>query len=201
MRALRRAVIVSVLLHAVVLVIGAVVFEGKAATEPEIVDIEVAPVPREVEALPPEVARKLDEAMAATQDLLDKAAAQTQTPVPDGEAFAVDAGVPDAPPDAPPDASPDAAKPDAAKPDARPRPDAPIDAPEPMVAGLDGGVDPSDAGVDAADLIAVIDAATDADPVAGVDAADPIAAISDAGGGSAAEALASLGGRCHREAG
>ncbi len=178
MPALRRAVIVSVLLHAVVLVISAVVFEGKAATAPEIVDIEVAPLPREVEALPPEVARKLDEAMAATQDLLDKAAADTRNAIPDGEAFAVDAGVPDAPPDAPPPDAP----PDAAKPDARPKPDAAIDAPEPMVAGIDGGVDPLDAGADAADPVAVIDAAP-----------EPIAAIDDAGGGSAAEARAALG--------
>lgn len=174
MPALRRGVMVSVLLHAVVLVTGALVFDG-AEPAPEIVDIEVAPPPPEAEALPAEVARKLDEAMAATQALLDKAAAEQQATVPDGEAFAIDAGVPDAPPDTPPEAPPDAAI-DAAKPDAKP--DAPPDAAEPMLAGLDGGGD--------ADPVAVVIDAGVGDPAAdavALAAIDDAAGLTDAGTG------------------
>jgi len=167
---------ISVLLHAVALGIGAVVFDPTDKARTELVDIEVAPPPPEVEALPPEVARKLDEALAATQDLLDKAAAP-EADEPVGEAFAIDAGV-DAPPDAAPDAPPDAAI-DAAKPDAPP--DAAPDAPDPMVAGLD-------AGSDAEPIAQAIDAGPgDAEGFAalgdaGADDATAIVALGDAGG-------------------
>lgn len=185
MPALRRAVMISVLLHGVLLVIGALVVDpDKPKTE--VVDIEVAPPPPEVEALPEEVARKLDESMAATQALLDKAAEDQLPQTPPEEAFAIDAGV-DAPPDAPADARPDA------RPDAPP--DAAIDAPDPMIAGLDAGVDAdpiaavTDAGVEDTGADAVAVAAIDD---AGAGDAGAIAALTDAGA-SDATAIAMTG--------
>ena len=170
--ALRRGLMVSLLLHLVLGTLAVFVFKPPHHVDTELVDIEVAPLPPKAEALPAEVAKPPDQPPAAGSD--DVAAAST-TPPPPAETLAIDAGV-DAPPDAAPDAPPDA--PPDAKPDARPKPDASMDAAEPMVASVDAG------SPDSAE-VAMLDAA-DAAILAEVDAG------SDAGSGSAA-AVASSG--------
>lgn len=185
----------SVLIHVVVLGLGFAVFDPSKRSDTELVDIELAPPPPMVEALPEEVARKLDEQLAATRDeLAREAAAADQARTAAGDGFAIDAGV-----DAPPDASIDA------PPDAPPKkPDAAIDAPEPMVAGIDAGVDA--AGVDDATALAAIDDATSAIDAASTDSvtfaeidggvgADggEVAVIGDAGATGDATEVAMLG--------
>lgn len=134
-----RALTLSVVLHAFVAVICALTLDFDDKPRTELVDIELAPPPPEVEALPQEVARPWEQDMAARADEAAAAAAAAATPTGD---FAVDAGV-DAPPiDAPPDAAPKKKRPDAAPPDAA----------EPLIASEDAGVDPlassGDAGID-----------------------------------------------------
>jgi hypothetical protein len=131
-----------------------IAFDREEKTHTELVDIEVAPAPPPVEALPEEVARPWEQDQAAPS--ADELAAGAPATPPPPEAFAVDAGV-----DAPPDAPPDAAKkqPDAAV-------DAAVDVAE-MLATLDEG---RDAGID----LSVVDAS------AGDAGIDPLAANPDA---------------------
>jgi hypothetical protein len=171
-------VIVSVLVHVVALGLGWVAFDPSKRSHTELVDIELAPPPPMVEALPEEVARKLDEQLAASRDELDRAAAAAdQARTAAGEGFAIDAGV-DAPADAAIDAAPI---------DARPRkPDAAIDAPEPMVAGIDAGTDDASSD-DATELAAITDATGPSD------AGAAIVAELDGGASTEAGATASTG--------
>jgi hypothetical protein len=153
-----RALTLSITLHVIVGVVCALTLDLRDEPEPELVDIEVAPTPREVQALPAEVARPWEQDMAAAMDEASAAAAAA----PEPEGFAVDAGV-DAPIDAPIDAAP------------KQRPDAAIDAGvDPLIAEADAGSDP---------LAAVDDAGTGGDGGAG-DAS--VVAIGE-GSGSAAE--------------
>ncbi|MBA3393779.1 MAG: hypothetical protein H0T89_14115 [Deltaproteobacteria bacterium] len=118
----------SVLLHAVALVVALLVFDPTERSRTELVDIEMAPLPPEVEALPAEVARPPEQDTAAQPD--DTTAANT---VPGPGEIVVDAGVDaPAPPDAPPDAAIDAPR--------KRRPDAAVDAGEPLIAEADAGV-------------------------------------------------------------
>ena len=108
--ALRRGLMVSLLLHLVLGTLAVFVFKPPHHVDTELVDIEVAPLPPKAEALPAEVAKPPDQPPAAGSD--DVAAAST-TPPPPAETLAIDAGVdapPDAAPDAPPDAPPDSAE-------------------------------------------------------------------------------------------
>jgi hypothetical protein len=144
-----RALTLSITLHVIVGVVCALTLDLSDAQEPELVDIEVAPAPREVQALPAEVARPWEQDMAATMDEASAAAAAVP---PEPEGFAVDAGV-----DAPIDAPIDAAR--------KKKPDAAIDAGEPLVAegdaglGDDAGIDPlatvDDAGTGDATVVAI----------------------------------------------
>ena len=172
--ALRRAVVLSVALHVLLVGIGTLVFDGNTPARTELVDIEVAPPPPEVEALPPEVARKLDEAMAAVAAANEALTSPATPPPSSDDGYAVDAGVPDAPP---PDAAPIDAPIDA-PPRKKPKPDAA----EPMVALADAGVD--DAGDDDA-MVAAADDGGVGD--AGVDDAVAVAILDDAGTTDATE--------------
>lgn len=126
---LRRAVTLSVVLHVAAALVAWRALGPQAHVETELVDIEVAPPPPPVEALPAEVARLQEQSLAAA------AAAAAATAEPTGKEpgdLPVDAGV-----DAPVDAAPvDAAPGDAAPKSKRPTPDAG----EPMIAATDGGV-------------------------------------------------------------
>lgn len=152
---LTRAVAVSVVLHVLVAVAWWLVSKPRES-EVRLVDIELAPPPPPVEALPEEIARPpAPEPVAAAA----AAAEATGESEPEGvpEPVLVDAGI-DAPPDAPPDAPIDA--PPRKK---KPRPDAGIDASvddeELRVATLDdAGI--GDAGDDTADGGGAIAAAT-----------------------------------------
>lgn len=124
---LRRGVMLSVLLHAIVAIIAWKVISPTPPDTTELVDIEIAPPPPPVEALPAEVARLQEQSLAAAAAA--EAAAKEPPPPPPQEAFAIDAGVPDAPPDAAPaDAAPK-----------KPKKKHPPDAAEPMVAEGDAG--------------------------------------------------------------
>ncbi|MGE0870005.1 MAG: hypothetical protein AB7P03_15685 [Kofleriaceae bacterium] len=136
---LRRALAVSLVLHLVIGLIGALSIPSAQHAELELVDIEVAPPPPEAEALPPEVARPPEEDHAASQP--DEPAIPAPPEPGDGPA---DAGV-DGPRDAPPDAPPDAPKPV----------DAAVDA-ELQVASTDDGL--ADGGIDDATAIATVNA-------------------------------------------
>src|SRR3954471_7714999 len=138
--ALRRSLAVSVLVHVALGAFAWVLFKPAPRVETELVDIEVAPPPPEVEALPPEVARVPE---APTPGSVDPAS--TAPPQPGDEGYTVDAGV-----DAPVDAAIDAPT-DAAPKKKKPKPDAAVDAAEPMVAEADAGVD--DAGTDDATTV------------------------------------------------
>ena len=131
-----RALTISIVLHAFVGLVCALTLDMEDKPETQLVDIEVAPKPPEVEALPAEVVKPYEQDTAARTD---EAAATSASPT--GE-FAVDAGV-DAPPDAPPDAR--NRKPDAAE----------------LIAVGDGGVGEGDAGVDP--VAAIDDAGTGSD--------------------------------------
>ncbi|MDQ3337694.1 MAG: hypothetical protein M4D80_21240 [Myxococcota bacterium] len=141
-------------------VVCALTLDLRDEKPPELVDIEVAPTPREVQALPAEVARPWEQDMAAT---MDEASAAAAAAPPEPEAIAVDAGV-DAPIDAPIDAAPKKKKPDASI-------DAAVD---PLVAEADGGIEP---------LAAVDDAGNGGDAGAG----DATVVAVGEGSGSAAE--------------
>jgi len=187
---LRRALAVSVLVHLVLGAVGHFVPKVERKHEADLVDIEVAPLPPAVEALPEEVARVPEQGAPGNDETDDPSAAST-TPRQTDEGIPADAGV-DAPPDAPPDAPIDAP------------PDAPIDAPPkkpdaaPLVAEADAGVADAaqvalaDAGTEAGDdaaKVAIVDAGVaehDAATVAIVDAGvaehdAAIVAIVDAG--------------------
>ena len=157
------ALAISAAIHVVLVVIGWLVVEPPERHRVELVDIELAPAPPPVEALPAEVAR-LQEADRAAR--VDEAEQASSTPPP-GEGTAIDAGV-DAPPDAPPDA--------------RPRPDAAIDA------GVDAPVDAeplialADAGVDAEEIAAADDGGSPVIAVADAGPGDAVeVAVGDAG--------------------
>jgi hypothetical protein len=191
--AIRRALIISVAVHIVLVIVVLKFHPDPLVSEPELVDIEIAPTPLPVEALPEEVARMLEEGSGSAGELAtdeETAAAAEKLLHPD-EYIRIDAGMEvDAPIDAPPDAPPDAridAPPDA-RPDAKPpvdaKPDAPIDAPD-AEPTLDAGevVAQSDAGGDDGGALAVNDA--------GGDAAE-VAATLDAGASDAGEVASTL---------
>ena len=121
---LRRALFLSMALHAVAATIAWLTIAPAREAEPELVDIEVAPPPPKPEALPPELERAKEPELHA--DEVPPAEPASTAPTPPGEG-ALDAGV-DAPVDARPDARPDA------------RLDARLDAPEPDAALPDGGL-------------------------------------------------------------
>lgn len=104
-----RALTLSVTLHVIVGIVCALALDHDDKPVLALVDIEVAPAPPPVEALPQEVVRpwEQDRASAATEE--------AAPPVREGD-FAIDAGLPDAPIDAPVKKKkrPDAAEPDAA---------------------------------------------------------------------------------------
>ena len=151
------ALTVSFLVHAVIAGVCLILVDFDDKPRVELVDIEVAPPPPEVEALPQEVARPWEEATAASAD-----GTMSAGPLEPTGDFAVDAGI-DAPPDAPPDAAPKKKRPDAKQPDEM------IDAGEPMVAELDAGIGETDAGDPRA-----------TSPGSG-DAGEPLATLGDAG--------------------
>jgi len=185
-----RALAVSLAAHAVIGGIAWWLFDPDKKHEVDVVDIELAPPPPPVEALPPEVARVPEQDQANQHDETEPA---STTPPPEEEGITGDAGVVDAPPDAPPDA----------------KPDAPIDA-APLVASAEAGVDAeavamfddagtpvaaeADAGAGDATQVALGDAGTtgDATQVAmGGSGSDGSGAGSGAGGsGSGSGALA-----------
>jgi len=98
---LSRAFVVSIALH--VLLLAAVIqWLSRDAHEVELVDIELAPPPPIVEALPQEVAQQI---AAAEEQHATAAGSEPAPPLPaEPGAGAIDAGV-DAPPDAPADAA------------------------------------------------------------------------------------------------
>ena len=138
-----RALTLSLVLHAIIG--GACALALDQCDEEkrvETVDIEIAPAPPPVEALPEQVARPWEQDQAAKPD---QGSTPPLPPTPEGD-FAVDAGV-DAPIDAPPDARPK-----------RKKPDAGVDAADTLVAeGGDGGVEDAldDAGAGDATIVAV----------------------------------------------
>jgi len=100
---LARALAWSAIVHAALVVAIIVLARPSDHTAPEVVDIEIAPPPPPVEALPAEVAKPIEQG----KDAEHAAAAATQPPEETNEpALAVDAGVDAAPPPPPP---PDAA--------------------------------------------------------------------------------------------
>ncbi|HEU0035495.1 MAG TPA: hypothetical protein VFQ53_33020 [Kofleriaceae bacterium] len=124
----RVALAISLALHVALAVVVYLVFDPREHRNPELVDIEIAPPPPPVEALPAEVAKPPEQDLAGKTE--DPSAASTPTSPEPGDVIA-DAGV-----DAPIDAAPDAPA------DARPRrPDAAPDASEPLVAEADAGAD------------------------------------------------------------
>jgi hypothetical protein len=194
---IRRALVLSVTLHALAAAIAWWAFESTRADAPVLVDIEIAPAPPPPEALPEERARPPVTEPASAEPTEPAAAAPTEP----GE-IAVDAGVdarPDAAPDARPDAAPDA-PPDAA-PDAGVDPDAgspddagAVDALRVASDDRDGGA-PDDAGGDAGGpQVAQRDASADGPQVAagegsgsaGAGSAAVVAGAGPAGAGSAA---------------
>jgi hypothetical protein len=134
-----RALALSFVVHAIVGSVFAVVFDRGEKTHTELVDIELAPAPPPVEALPAEVARPWEQSQAApTSDL---AGAEPMAPPPVTPEVPVDAAI-----DAPPDAR--RRKPDAAI-------DAAVDAADPMVAtASDGGLEADAEAPDASTLVA-----------------------------------------------
>lgn len=181
---MRHPVILSVLVHGILALAGWFLIENTDPKQVELVDIEVAPLPPKVEALPAEVARPPLERMAQASQ--DESTQQLPPPPPPEEAFAVDAGVPDAPIDAPLDAPADAPK-------KKPRPDAGVDAgtEEPMVALVDDAGVPGDgesgAG-DAAAIAEVIDAGVPDATELGVTATGSGSAVGPGPGSGSGEA-------------
>ena len=177
------ALTVSFLVHAVIG--GACLLLVDFDDEPrvELVDIEVAPPPPEVEALPEEVARPWEQANAASNSPSASDTSAAAPPVDPAGEFAVDAGVPDAPP-------PDASPPDAAP--KKKKPDASIDAGEPMLADIDGGTGEADAGIDP--LATATDGGIDPTATANDGGVDPTATIHDAGAPGDATVVAVGGG-------
>jgi hypothetical protein len=203
---IQRAVLVSLVLHALFGSFMSFVQPSRAKPDAELVDIEMAPIAPKAEALPAEVARAPED-LAGARDETDPANAASTIPAPpedDTSGFATDAGVdapPDAPVDAPPDAPLDPASTDALLVDASPdaTPDAMIDAPVdpatrdalpiPVDAPADAGVPDADvsttialadAGVPDADVSTTI-ALADAGVPDGAGDADVTAALADAG--------------------
>ncbi len=170
---IRRALAISAVVHLVIVSVAWWQADEHRARRANVVDIEMAPAPPPVEALPEEVAKPPTEDLAHREpDDTDEAAAVPPIPDEPDEGLAVDAGI-DAPPDAGIDAPPDAGI------DAPP--DAPLDAPDAqldatMVAGADAGVDAGDAGADATQVAMIdagVDAPGDATPDAELASVDP----------------------------
>ena len=175
---LRRAIVVSVVLHALAGVIGWQVI-GHSAAEVSEVDIELAPPPPLPEALPAEVRKEQQEEQKPLPGSADDMAS-TAPKQEEGNGI-VDAGV-DARADAAIDARPDAAI------DARP--DAAIDAPPDAAAVVvepDAAPDAAAVAVAVPDADAVAVAVADAAAVAAPDAGSEVVAASGSGSGSAAE--------------
>jgi len=182
---LRRPLGMSLALHAVAAIFAWWTIGPAQVTDPELVDIEVAPPPPKPEALPAEVAKPPDQHLAGHEpESLDPA----NTP-PDQPGWRmIDAGI-DAAPDAAIDARPDA-RPDA-KPDAKI--DAAIDAESDAApAGPpDGGV-PDDAIPPDADAPETQDAMTVAGTAGeALDREDAGAAVAPSGAGNDASQVAS----------
>lgn len=170
------AIAIAAGLHAVFGLIAWGTWEPRSDSTRELVDIELAPPPPPVEALPEEIARAR-QAMPEAKD--EVAAATSEQPNPEDGTSVIDAGV-DAPTDAPPDAAIDAAIDAARRRDAATdaASDAPVDAP------LDALPATSD---DAGETVASDGGAGDGQPP---DDATSIAAIdpSDAGGSGSDDA-------------
>jgi hypothetical protein len=137
---IRRAIALSLLAHAVVLLVGWWALEPRDHKEVALVDIEVAPPPPKAEALPAEIAKAPEKLGPADEPI-------APAPPEPGDNVAVDAGI-DAAPDAPPDAPKPPKPPKAA-------PDAGVDAGAPLVALADAGTDAVGATDDAAQLAAI----------------------------------------------
>ena len=174
----RRAIVISALIHVVALLVGWWALEPRERREVELVDIEVAPPPPKAEALPAEVAR-------AQEQLPPTGEPDEPLPPEPGGDVAIDAGI-DAPPDAAPDAHPDA--PIDAAPDAAPAPptDAGADDAAPLVALADAGAADATAPDDAAQLAAI-------DPTLPPPNADGSNAGSGSGSGSGSDAPSTAG--------
>lgn len=147
---LRRALVASVVLHALAAVVVSALGPSRSASS-ELVDIEIAPPVPLPEALPPEVARPPAPPARERPDEPEPASTAPHEAEPAGAT--IDAGV-----DAAIDARPDAARPDAARPDAARDAglDAPLDAPgdadldagSPEVAAREEDAAPGDAGAE-----------------------------------------------------
>ncbi len=172
------------LAHVAALLVGWWAIDPDDRAPPTLVDIEVAPPPPKVEALPEEVARAPEEVAPQAEDEVPA------PPEPPGD-LPIDAGI-DAPIDAGIDAPIDAGI-DAA-------PDAPIDAGIDAAPDAPGPVPPgADAGIDAGELLALADAAVPAaDAGAPADDAARLAIVdpwqTPQGAGSGAEAGAGSAG-------
>lgn len=185
---LRRALAVSVVLHAIAAALAWWSVDGTRGVARDTVDIELAPVAPAPEALPAEVAKRPEPPRPAEQV---PAAAALPGSQEEAAVAPVDAGV-DAPVDAPVDARPkriprDAAidaPVDAEGSDADAPADAPADAMD--VAGVDDAGAPGDAGAVAIAEDAGSDAATIAEGSGAGSGSATIAALPGSGVGSAA---------------
>src|SRR5688572_1900340 len=94
--ATRRAFAISAVLHAVVVVIAWQTCDPTEEVKTELVDIELAPEPPPVEALPEEVAKRRDDTHAAPNKDKPDEAPPAPPPPPEEPAIPIDAGI-DAP--------------------------------------------------------------------------------------------------------
>lgn len=156
-----RALVLSLALHGIVGAVCALTLDHDERSRTELVDIEVAPPPPEVEALPEEVARPWEQDTAATIDEA-AAAAAALPPEPQGD-FAIDAGVDAPPPDAPPDAA------------------------EPRLAAADAGVTDAGTEVATADDASVDAAGTEVAALDDAGTPDAVIVALEPGAGSGAE--------------
>jgi len=158
---LRRALVVSVIVHAVGIAVGRWALTPTETHEVSLVDIEVAPEAPKAEALPAEIEKKPEVVAAATEQ-------KQEEPPPEPVGEAVDAGV------------------DAA-PDARRKPDAAVDAAQPMIAEIDA------AGEDAA-AVAEVDAGVADDAAAQVAMAGSGSGSAEGTGSGSGEGSATIAG-------
>jgi hypothetical protein len=100
---IRRAIVMSMLAHAAVLLVGWWALEPDDRKRVELVDIEVAPPPPKVEALPAEIAKVPEQVARAEED-------EVPAPPEPADEPAIDAGI-DAAPEPPPDAAPEPPEP------------------------------------------------------------------------------------------
>jgi len=193
---LSRALTVSFALHALAAVIGYGVVHPSKQANVELVDIEIAPPPPPVEALPAETQRPPESAPQSASTLPGEQPGEDDGPAE--QPVIADAGV-DAPPDAPTDAPVDAAPRKRRRPDAATTGDD-ADVPDdggtgdagveqdaaPMLAGAEGsGV--SDAGAEGSGAVAAIESGSGAGSGTGEGAGaagSGVAAATEQGSGS-----------------